>query len=80
MSNNESQSEAPSAAGDREFIAELKRQAAESRLPPDVKAEILATMPSDEEIERLYREIRVHGGLTSRELLQSLGLEGESQP
>jgi hypothetical protein len=79
MSNNESKSDTSGAAGDREFIAELKRQAAQSRLPPDVKAEILATMPSDEEMERLLREMQLKGGLTFEEFAQSLGLDGRAQ-
>src|SRR5579864_6198726 len=83
MSNDETKSGANhanppnvhGAAGDREFIAELKRQAAQSRLPPDVKAEILKAMPSDEEMERLFREMQLKGGLTFEEFAESLGLD-----
>jgi hypothetical protein len=51
-----------------------------SRLPPDVKAEILATMPSDEEMERLFREMQLKGGLTFEEFAASIGLNRGAQP
>ena len=62
-----------------DLAAELKRRIDETRLPADLRAEILANMPSDEEQERLLRELMEHGGLSSEEFLTSLGLEREPQ-
>jgi hypothetical protein len=58
----------------------LKRDAARYRLPPELKAQILAELPPLEERERLYRELQEQGGLSSEEFLASLDLEGEPQP
>jgi hypothetical protein len=58
----------------------LKRGLEENRLPPEVKAQILAELPPVEEMERLYRELLENGGLSSEEFFASLGLEVEPQP
>jgi hypothetical protein len=50
------------------------------RLPADLREQILATLPSPEEQERLFRELQENGGLSSEEFLASLGLAGERQP
>lgn len=50
------------------------------RLPADVKEQILAELPPPEEQERLYRELREKGGLSSEEFFASLDLEAKPQP
>lgn len=66
--------------GRRQFIAELKRGIENTRLPADVKEQILAQMPPHEEQERLYRELQEKGGISSDQFLKSLGLEVKPQP
>jgi hypothetical protein len=58
----------------------LKRRLEETRLPADVKEQILAELPLPEERERLFRELQEKGGLSSEQFLASLGLEVEPQP
>jgi hypothetical protein len=58
----------------------LKQRLEETRLPAELKAQILAQMLSGEEEERLLRELQERGGLSSAEFLVSLGLEVELQP
>jgi hypothetical protein len=70
----------PYPPGSPEFIAELKRDLDKTRLPPDLRDEILANEPPLEEQERGYRELMEKGGLSSEEFLASLGLEVEPQP
>lgn len=67
-------------AVNQDLRSELKRRLDETRLPADLKKKILAGLPSPEEQERLYREMQRCGGLSSREFLDSLGLEVEPQP
>jgi hypothetical protein len=58
----------------------LKKNLEQTRLPPDVKAQILAQLPPPEERARLLQELLDGGGLSSEEFLTSLGLEAERQP
>jgi hypothetical protein len=60
--------------------AELKRSLGENRLPPDVKAQILAELPPLAEQERMYRELMEKGGLSFEECFESLFREFEPQP
>src|SRR5438093_579014 len=52
----------------------LKQRLEETRLPADIKAQILARLPPPEEQERLYRELQENGGLSFEEFLDSLDL------
>jgi hypothetical protein len=76
----ESQTSEPSVNGTSDPREMLKRDLASTRLPPDVKEEILAKSPSPEEYERLLRELQENGGLSSEEFLASLGLGVEPRP
>jgi hypothetical protein len=67
------------APGSPEFIAELKRDLEQTRLPPEDRERILANLPPVEEQERAYRELMENGGLSSEEFLASLGLDVEPQ-
>jgi hypothetical protein len=58
----------------------LKRGLEKTRLPADVKEQILAELPPLEEHERLYRELMEKGGLSFEEFFESLVKEVESQP
>lgn len=58
----------------------LKQRLEETRLPADVKEQILAELPPPQERERLLRELQEKGGLSSEQLFASLGLEVEPQP
>jgi hypothetical protein len=58
----------------------LKRELEKNRLPAGVKEQILAELPSLEEHERLYRELRDKGGLSSEEYFASLGIEVPPPP
>lgn len=79
--NNERPTAKPEApTGNHDPTAELKRRLQESRLPPNLKAQILAELPPAQEQERLYRELQENGGLSSEEFLKSLGLEVEPKP
>lgn len=68
------------AVGNRDLTAELKRRLEETCLPADLKEQILAQLPSPEERERLFRELRDKGGLSSEQFFASLDLEREPQP
>ena len=59
---------------------ELKRNLEATRLPPDVKEQILAELPPPEERERMYREMMEKGGLSFEEFFESLIAEFEEQP
>jgi hypothetical protein len=54
----------------------LKHNLEATRLPAALKAQILAELPSPEEWERMVRELREQGGLSSEEFLASLDLDG----
>jgi hypothetical protein len=62
----------------REYIESLKQGLEQYRLTPELKAEILASMPSPEEMERLYREVIEHGGYSTEDMLELIR-EIESQ-
>src|SRR5579859_1219902 len=62
------------------FIAKLKQNLEQTRLPPEEMARILAAMPPAEEQERLYREMIENGGLSAEEFFASLGIDIEPQP
>lgn len=51
-----------------------------NRLPAGVKEQILAELPPAEEHERLYRELRDNGGISSEEFFAFLGIEVPPQP
>jgi len=57
----------------------LRQRLEETRLPTDLKEQILAELPPPEERERLFRELQEKGGLSSDEFFASLGLEVEPQ-
>jgi hypothetical protein len=63
-----------------DLIAKLKERLEETRLPENLKAQLLAAMPPLEERERLFRELQDTGGLSSEQFFASLGLEVEPQP
>jgi hypothetical protein len=65
------------AASNDEFVAELKRQVHENRLPADLREQILANEPAHEILEQMYRDLQENGGLSSEEFLASLGLDAE---
>ena len=54
--------------------AELKCRLDETRLPAELREQILAGLPSPEEQQRLYREMQENGGLASQEFLDSLAV------
>jgi hypothetical protein len=56
---------------------ELRRHLADTRLPADLKEQILAELPSAEEQEWLYREGQRSGGLTFEQFLHSIGIEAQ---
>jgi hypothetical protein len=58
----------------------LERELEKNRLPAGVKEKILAQLPPPEEHERLYRELRNKGGLSSEEFFASLGNQVPPQP
>jgi hypothetical protein len=58
----------------------LRRDLDKYRLPADVKTQILAELPSVEEMERQYREVMEKGGLSFKEFFESLLAEVQSQP
>ena len=78
--SNPAQANNPDAAGNHDLTAELKRRLEETRLPENLKEQILAGLPSPEERERLFLELQQKGGLTSEQFFASLGLEVEGQP
>jgi hypothetical protein len=59
---------------------ELKRRLEDTRLPANLKEEILAKLPTPQEQERLYRELQMNGGLSFAQFLDSIGIEVEPQP
>jgi hypothetical protein len=63
----------------KDKLAKLKKALHKTRLSKDLREKILAQLPSLEEQERLYRELQEKGGLSSRQLLKSLGLEVQPQ-
>jgi hypothetical protein len=62
------------------FIEQLKQGIEKTRLPADLREQILASLPPPEEMERMYREMQENGGLSSEEFFASLGLETGPQP
>src|SRR5262249_38976027 len=70
----------PAGTSNDELMAELKRRLEETRLPANLKEQILGELPPPEERERLFRELLEEGGLSSEQFLASLGLEAERQP
>jgi len=68
------------AAGNADFIKQLKQRLEETRLPADLREQILAQLPPPEEQERLYREMQENGGLSSEQFFASLGLEAQPRP
>jgi hypothetical protein len=68
------------AEGDQEFIAKLKQGLEATRLPANLREQILAQLPTPEEQERLYREMQEKGGMSFDQFMESLGLEVHPQP
>ncbi len=66
--------------GYQQFIAELKQGLENTRLPANLREQILAELPPPEERERLFREMQEKGGLSFNEFMESLGLEVHPQP
>jgi hypothetical protein len=58
-----------------EFVAELKKGIEATRLPPDLKAQIVADLPPPEERERLFREMQEKGGWSFEEIIASLEVD-----
>jgi hypothetical protein len=77
---SEAQPSANGAPSDDDLTVELKRRLAESKLPANLREQILAELPPPEERERLLRELQEMGGLSSEQFFNSLGLEFERQP
>jgi len=63
-----------------DFTAALKRRLEETRLPDDLKEQILESLPPPAERQRLFHELQQKGGLSSDEFFASLGLQKEGQP
>jgi hypothetical protein len=80
--NGRSVSESPQSnqAGAAAFIKQLKQRLEETRLPANLKEQILAELPPPEERERLLQELQENGGLSSEEFLTSLDLDAEPKP
>jgi hypothetical protein len=68
------------AASNHDLVPKLKLRLEETRLPADLKAKLVAELPSPEERERLFRELQEQGGLSSEQFLDSLNLEAKPQP
>ncbi len=66
--------------GHHQFIEELKRGLENTRLPADLREQILAQLPPPEEQERLFREMQEKGGMSFDQLMESLDLEVHPQP
>jgi hypothetical protein len=62
-----------------DFIEALKQNLHESRLPADLKEQVLAGLPPPEERERLLRELIENGGLSFEEFFGSLLAEFEER-
>jgi hypothetical protein len=65
----------PAAGSSPDPTAELKQRLEETRLPPNLREQILANLPPPEERERLFRLLQDQGGLSSEQFLVSLGLD-----
>ena len=66
--------------GSQQFIAALKQGLEETRLPANVREQILAELPPPEERQRLFREMQEKGGMSFDQFMESLGLEIHLQP
>jgi hypothetical protein len=66
-----------SAADNHDPTVELRKRLEETRLPADLREQILALFPPPEEQQRLFKELQATGGLTSEQFLASLGLQDE---
>ena len=55
---------------------ELRQRLDETRLPSDLREQILKELPSPEAREKMYREFQEKGGLSFEELLDPLLPEG----
>ncbi len=72
--NNSPNGAIPQGQGDDPREA-LLRGLDKTPLDQEVKAHILAQLPSAEEQERMYRDLIENGGLTFEEMCESLGIE-----
>jgi hypothetical protein len=63
------------ANADDEFIESLKRNIEQTRLPPELKAQLLAEEPPLVEQERIYREMMEKGGLSFEQFFGALMAE-----
>jgi hypothetical protein len=75
---DDGQREQDGASANNGLVAELKRYVEKTRLPADVKEQVVAELPSVEEQERLYRQLQENSGLSIEQFLESLGLEPET--
>lgn len=62
-----------------DIVAALMRDIESTRLPPDLKAQILAELPPPEEMERMYREMQEKGGYSIEDIFAALD-DAEPQP
>jgi hypothetical protein len=63
--------------GNKDPRAALLRDIEKTRIPVDLKEQILADLPPPEERERLLRELQENGGLSFEEFFESLLSEFE---
>lgn len=68
------------ANGNDDLAVMLRRGLEETRLPPEMRRQIIAQLPAPEERERLLRELQENGGVPSEQFLLSLGIDVERQP
>jgi len=66
--------------GGDQLIAKLKQGLEKTRLPADLREQILAQLPPAEERERLFREMQEKGGMSFDQFMESLGLEVHPKP
>lgn len=59
---------------EEDFLESLERGLEKNRLSPELKAQLLADLDPPEERERQLRDLIEHGGMSSEELFESLGI------
>jgi uncharacterized protein YhaN len=60
-----------------DLLKELKKNLEQTRVPANLKEQIIKELPSNQEQKRLYRELQEKGGLSFEQFLNSLGLAAE---
>ena len=76
----EARESSPDAPGPVDPTMELRRTAHLTRLPPELRDEILARLPPLEEEERILREMIEKGELSSENSIESVLREFEREP